>query len=244
MSSLLHVRTPDHPGIGSVYSVKSHSRKRQTARSHSVYLWFSHQRPVRVGFHCQVRCDHYPRRQCSLYGLNRQFDNRGGSSRPCPPLDCLQRRQSNHICYHHHRFNELATKSEKWNGKPRLECVDSRHPPSKTPVRVLPWTCRSEGKWPSRQTGGQSNPHKWLASRKIWCWEAWDTTCGHKAKDITPSITWRREAWKMETLDDLPWKDERGRPSSIRRTLEPFQRQCWGKLLRDGVEHIWALPSA
>ena len=27
--------------------------------------------------------------------------------------------------YHHpHRFNELATKSEKWNGKPRLECVD------------------------------------------------------------------------------------------------------------------------
>ena len=24
------------------------------------------------------------------------------------------------------------------------------HPPSKTPVAVLPWTCRSEGKWPSR----------------------------------------------------------------------------------------------
>ena len=28
------------------------------------------------------------------------------------------------------------------------------------------------------------------------CWGAWDTTCGHKAKDITPSITWRRkEKW-------------------------------------------------
>ena len=24
------------------------------------------------------------------------------------------------------------------------------------------------------------------------CWEAWDTTCGHKAKDITPSTAWRR----------------------------------------------------
>ena len=31
-----------------------------------------------------------------------------------------------------HRFNEFATKSEKWNGKPRMECVDGRHQPSKT----------------------------------------------------------------------------------------------------------------
>ena len=62
------------------------------------------------------------------------------------------------------RFNELVTKSEKWNGK-------SRHPPSKTPVGVLPWTCWSEGKWPSRQTGGQRNHYKWLASKKIWCIE-------------------------------------------------------------------------
>ena len=29
------------------------------------------------------------------------------------------------------------------------------------------WACRSEGKSPSRQTGGKSNPHKWLASVKI-----------------------------------------------------------------------------
>ena len=64
-----------------------------------------------------------------------------------------------------------------------------------------------------------------FASRK--CWGARDTICGHKAKDITPSIAWRREAWKEEALDDLPWKDERG-PSSTRRTLELFQRQRWG----------------
>ena len=63
---------------------------------------------------------------------------------------CLKRWQSDHTCHHPNRFNELATKSEKWNGKPRPECVDGRHPHSKTSMGVLPWTCRSEGKWPSR----------------------------------------------------------------------------------------------
>ena len=48
-----------------------------------------------------------------------------------------------------------------------------------------------------------------------------------KAKDITPSIAWRREAWTEDVLDDLPSKDERG-PSFVRPTLEPFQRQRWG----------------
>ena len=66
-------------------------------------------------------------------------------------------------------------------------------------------------------------------------WEAWDTTCGHKVKDITPLIAWRREAWKKEALHRLPWKDERG-PSSIRRTLEPFQRQLWGNFW----ETVWS----
>ena len=31
-----------------------------------------------------------------------------------------------------------------------------------------------------------------------------DTTCGYKAKDITPSIAWRGQAWKEEALDDRP----------------------------------------
>ena len=35
---------------------------------------------------------------------------------------------------------------KKWNGKPGLKCVNCRHPLLKTPVGVLPWTCRSEGK--------------------------------------------------------------------------------------------------
>ena len=64
-------------------------------------------------------------------------------------------------------------------------------------------------------------------SEDLKCWGAWDTTSGHKAKDITLSIAWRREAWKEKALDDLPWKAESG-PSSIRWTLGPFQRRRWG----------------
>ena len=41
-----------------------------------------------------------------------------------------------------------------------------------------------------------------------------DTTCGHKAKDITPSIAWRRKAWKEEALDDLPWRTREGHRQS------------------------------
>ena len=61
--------------------------------------------------------------------------------------------------------------------------------------------------------------------------------CGHKAKDITLSIAWRREAWEEEALDDLPWRDEGG-PSSIRQTWAQFQRRRCGKLLWGGVERV------
>ena len=86
-----------------------------------------------------------------------------------------------------------------------------------------------------------SHPGSTRFSEDLKCWGAWDTTCGYKANDITPSIAWRREAWKEEALDDIPWKDERG-PSSIRRTLEPFQRQQWENLiLRETVLGAYGL---
>ena len=69
--------------------------------------------------------------------------------------------------------------------------------------------------------------HMACFSEDLKCWGGWDTTCRNKAKDITSSIAWRREAWKEEAVGDLPWKDERG-PSSVRRTLEQFQPQRWG----------------
>ena len=48
-------------------------------------------------------------------------------------------------------------------------------------------------------------------SEDLKCWGAWDPTCTKSQRRITPSIAWRREAWKEEVLDDLPWKDERAR---------------------------------
>ena len=51
----------------------------------------------------------------------------------------------------------------------------------------------------------KSNLHKWLASRKLGSVEKLENTiCGHKAKDTTPLITWRREALKKEAPGDLP----------------------------------------
>ena len=47
----------------SSFSIKK-TENRKT--SNSVHWWLSHQRPVRVGLHCQARCDYHPWRQCSL----------------------------------------------------------------------------------------------------------------------------------------------------------------------------------
>ena len=40
-------------------SSKSNSRKQQTARPNTVHWWLSPQRPVKVGLHCQARCDYH-----------------------------------------------------------------------------------------------------------------------------------------------------------------------------------------
>ena len=142
--------------------------------------------------HCQARCNYHLWRWCSLHSLNLQPNNGSGSSHPCPPLDCIKRWQSDHTCYHPHRFNELAPKSEKWNGKPRLECVNSWHPPSKTPVDILPWTCQSEGKWQQKDCWAKQPSQVACFLEDLNRWEAQDTSCEHKAMDITPLIAWWR----------------------------------------------------
>ena len=59
-------------------------------------------------------------------------------------------------------------------------------------------------------------------------------SCGHKDEVITPSIAWRREAWKEEALDDLPWKDERG--AVVNQTnIGTVSKATLRKLPRDGL---------
>ena len=103
----------------------------------------------------------------------------------------------------------------------------------KTPVSVLPWICRCEGKWRSRVIGGKSNPHKWLTSRKSEVLRSLRHYLRAQIQGHHTSVVRKREAWKRGALDDLPWKDERG-PSSVRRTLEPFQRRRWGNSWETG----------
>ena len=101
----------------------SHSRKQQTARSH---------RPVRMGLHCQARFDHYPRRQCNLYGLNLQLDKWSLKQSPLLPLDCLM--ASDQTCHHPHRFNGKRKKERKKDPPP---------PPKKKKKKNVEWEAQT-----------------------------------------------------------------------------------------------------
>ena len=129
-------------------------------------------------------------------------------------------------------FNELATKHEKWNGKPRLACVDVQHPTSRTSVDM--WTYSPE---PAR-VKGDDRPDVLLAGKnpitggvrpgRSEVLRSLRYYLRAQSQGMTSLFVWRREAQKEEALDDLPRKVDK-KPSSIRRTLE---------LLRDGVERI------
>ena len=70
-------------------------------------------------------------------------------------------------------------------------------------------------------------------SKDMKCCEARDTTCAHKAKDTTPSIAWRRRS------------SLKGRERAIvnQTNTGTFSKATLEKLLRDGVEYIWAFLS-
>ena len=171
----------------------------KTARSRSVHWWPGHQRPVKVGLHCQAVQQGVTTIQYSHFGLNLQLENGGGSRHPCLPLDC-SRGYSPITHANILRVNEFATNSEKWNGNGMHMC--QRSTPTLELLRVygldMPeWREMTEQiDWRAKQP-----PQVACVSKDLNCWGAWDNTCGHKAKDITPSIAWRREAWKEDALE-------------------------------------------
>ena len=119
-----------------------------------------------------------------------QLDNGGWkqSHKSCSSLVCLKRWQSNHTL--HHKLQALVDEiflskempeSEAWSVVPSSShiqwacCKEWKVEwetqigmcPCSTSTSKTPWRCRSEGKWPSRYTSGQSNQHKWLVPLKI-----------------------------------------------------------------------------
>ena len=64
-------------------------------------------------------------------------------------------------------------------------------------------------------------------------------TYGYKAKDITPSIAWRSEAWKEEALDDFLERTRDGHHQS-----DEHWNRFKGNVEETLVELIWAFPGA
>ena len=64
---------------------------------------------------------------------------------------------------------------------------------------VLSWTCWDQEKRSSGQTDGKSNPSQAACVSDNLRGLGY-AICGHKSKDITPSIALRREAKKEEAM--------------------------------------------
>ena len=170
------------------------------------------QRPVKVGLHCQARC-HYHHEDSVAYTLStssliveveavthalRWIASRG--DRPHMPPSRIQ-----WACYKKWKVHwEVQTGMYRWSTS------TFENSSGCTALDMLKWREMTEQiEWRAKQSS-QVN----CFSEDLKCWEAWDITCGHKAKDIKPLIAWRREALKEEALDHLPWKDrERHRQS-------------------------------
>ena len=176
----------------------------------------------------QTSPHYHPWRRCSLYSLTLKLDNGGGSSHPCPPLDCLKRWQSDNTCPVILADSMSLLQKVKsvmcwWLTsafKNSCRCTALDMPEWREMTEQIDW----RAKQPSQMA---------CFSEDLKCWEASDATSRHKAKDITTLTACRRKVLKEEALDDLHWKDERGQ-LSIRQTLEPFQRQCWGNFWETG----------
>ena len=145
------------------------------------------------------------------YGLNLQLGSGGGSSHPC--LDCLKKRQSQWASYINYKV-----KCKAWWSTSTFEnscgCTALDMPEWREMAEQIDW-----------QAGKATLTNSLLLNRPEML-----SSLRHyrqvQSQGLTPLITWKRESWKKEVLDNLPWKDERG-PWSIRWTLEPFQRQHW-----------------
>ena len=98
----------------------------------------------------------------------------------------------------------------------------------------------SQSKWPSRLTGGKSNHHKRLASRKIWSVEELDIQfVGTKPWSSHQRSLGRVRRRKNKRSTTLFEKTRKGH-----RQAEQHRKSTIGILPRDGVESIWVFPGS
>ena len=121
----------------------------------------------------------------------------------------------------------------------KMACVSVRNPPPKTPVHALFWTFCVMRNEPADRLAGKtatSNGSRLGTSEVLR--NVRHYLQGLKAKDITPTIAWRREAWKEEAVDDLPLK---GRKRAIvnQTNIGTVSKATVGKRLRNWLERLW-----
>ena len=188
------------------------------------------------GFHCQARCEHDPWRQFSLYDLSLQLDNGGGSSHPCPSLDCLRRWQSDHT-YAIILTDSMSLLQKRISG---MGSPDWHMPTFDVNIRRLLWMfcCGHAGVGVKRngrayRLAGKAAIRNGLRLGRSLVLMSLRHCLLHKAKDSTPSTAWKRWMWKAEELDDRSWTDAE-EPASFRRTLDLFQWQRRRNILQTG----------
>ena len=122
----------------------SHSIKQQPVEHHSLHWWLSHNRPVRVGLHCQARCNHHRRRQCGLYGLLIKLDNgRRCSHHALCWIASRGDSQTTHTAISTDSVS-LLKKRFKWKAEAGMCQCSSSTIGNTCLVGVISWTCRSQ----------------------------------------------------------------------------------------------------
>ena len=150
--------------------------------------------------------------------------------------------ESHHHCLHHTitcmycpgQGGEMTEQTD-WQAKKAITTIFT------TPSSACTALDKADWRKMTKQTDWQAKqPSQVVCTLEaLQCWGAWCSwlcalgwclgllNWGHKAKKITPSITWRWKVQKEDALHSFLWKGERG-PSSIRQTLELFQMKHWG----------------
>ena len=113
----------------------------------------------------------------------------------------------------------------------------------KLTVDVLPWTCLSEGRWLSRQTGGQSKHYKWFC---VWedlrCWGAWDLSVGTRLRTSHYWSDWCLEERDVERHKHSTIFLERMRKSHWPHYQSDEQWNCFKRKILGEISQTWAFP--
>ena len=191
-----------------------------------------------MGLHCQARCNYHPCRQCSLYGLNLQLDKEVEAV-----THALVWIASKGDSRTKHAIILTDSVSLIQKVKARLECVSGRRPPSKTPLSVLPWTSRNEREYRADRLAGNATLTSGLllgrseVLRSLRHYLRAQSQGRHTINRLEERIVERGSA-RQSSL--------KGRERAIvnQTDIATVSKATLRKLLREGMEDIWAFPSA